>query len=117
MDVFLLTSMREQMPLTVLEAMAVGVPVIATRVGEVPYIIDDGIDGFIRDLTAPVELFVEPLRSLLCLSEQRRLGDAARRKVLERFQLKTMVQQYTDLIQEFDHGKLRRFSVVRHPKG
>ena len=34
MDVFLLTSLREQMPLTVLEAMAVEIPVISTRVGE-----------------------------------------------------------------------------------
>jgi len=102
MDVFLLTSLREQMPLTVLEAMGVGMPVIATRVGEIPYIINDGIDGFIRDVAAPVDLFVQPLRSLLCSAKQKRLGDAARKKVVERFQLKTMVQQYSDLIQEFD---------------
>jgi glycosyltransferase involved in cell wall biosynthesis len=102
MDVFLLTSLREQMPLTVLEAMGVGMPVIATRVGEIPYIIDDGIDGFIRDLNASIETFVRPLRSLLCSAKQKRLGDAARKKVVERFQLKTMVQQYSDLIQEFD---------------
>jgi L-malate glycosyltransferase len=104
MDVFLLTSLREQMPLTVLEAMGVGVPVIATRVGELPYMLNDGTDGFIRDLTAPVEQFVQPLRSLLCSARRRRMGDAARKKVVERYQLKTMVQQYTDLIQEFDNG-------------
>jgi L-malate glycosyltransferase len=102
MDVLVLTSLREQMPLSVLEAMGVGVPVIATRVGELPYIIDDGIDGFIRDLTAPVDLFVQPLRSLLCSSQRKRLGDAARKKVIEQFQLKSMVQHYTELIQEFD---------------
>jgi sugar transferase (PEP-CTERM/EpsH1 system associated) len=104
MDVFLLTSLREQMPLTVLEAMAVGVPVIATRVGELPYMVNDGTDGFIRDLTAPVEQFVQPLHSLLCSARRTRMGDAARKKVIQHFQLKTMVQQYTDLIQEFDHG-------------
>lgn len=102
MDVFLLTSLCEQMPLTVLEAMGVGMPVIATRVGELPYIIDDGIAGFIRDRNAPIEAFVQPLRSLLCASQRKRLGDAARKKVIEQFQLKTMVQNYTEVIQEFD---------------
>ena len=101
MDVFLLTSLREQMPLTVLEAMAVGIPVIATRVGELPYIIDDGADGFSQELTAPVELFVKALRSLLCSSERKRLGDAARKKVAQHFQLRTMLQHYTNMIQEF----------------
>jgi glycosyltransferase involved in cell wall biosynthesis len=36
LDVFLLTSFREQMPMAVLEAMSVGKPVISSRVGEVP---------------------------------------------------------------------------------
>jgi glycosyltransferase involved in cell wall biosynthesis len=102
MDVFLLTSLREQMPLTVLEAMAVGVPVIATRVGELPYIIDDGNDGFIRDLNASIETFVHPLRSLLCSSQRKRLSDAARKKVIEQFQLETMIERYANIIQVFD---------------
>jgi L-malate glycosyltransferase len=106
MDVFLLTSVREQMPLTVLEAMAVGIPVIATRVGDLPYIIDDGIDGFIRDVDAPIESFIQPLRSLLCSSERKRLGDAARKKVIEQFQLKTMLERYINIIQEFDPRRI-----------
>jgi glycosyltransferase involved in cell wall biosynthesis len=104
MDVFLLTSLREQMPLTVLEAMAVGMPVITTRVGEIPFLIDEGIDGFVRDLNAPVKAFVQPLHLLLCSSRQQRLGEAARNKITEHFQLTTMVQHYTDLIQGFVLG-------------
>jgi len=100
MDVFLLTSLREQMPLTVLEVMGAGVPVITTRVGELPYIIDDGIDGFIRDVNAPVEAFVQPLQSL-CVSRRKKLGKAARQKVVEQFQLSTMVKEYTELIKEY----------------
>ena len=101
MDVFLLTSLREQMPLTILEAMAVSVPVIATRVGEVPYIINDGNDGFIRDHNKSIETFVQPLRSLLCSSERQRLSSAARKKVMDQFQLKNMVERYKDLVREF----------------
>jgi glycosyltransferase involved in cell wall biosynthesis len=102
MDVFLLTSLREQMPLTVLEAMAVGLPVISTRVGEVPYIIDEGEDGFIRDRKPLAEAFEQPLRSLLDSSRQRAMGLAARKKVLTRFQQNMMVKQYAQVIQGFE---------------
>ena len=64
MDMFLLTSLREQMPMTVLEAMAVGIPVVATRVGEIPGIIDDGVDGFVVELDAPIKVFVGALDEL-----------------------------------------------------
>ena len=102
MDTFLLTSLREQMPLTILEAMAVGLPIIATRVGELPFIIEDGVNGFLRDVNASAEQFVEPLRSLLCYSTHRRLAEAARRKVAQQFPIKTMLGQYADLIREAD---------------
>jgi L-malate glycosyltransferase len=101
MDTFLLTSLREQMPLTILEAMGVGIPVVATRVGEIPYIIDDGADGFVRDLKAPVEAFVQPLRILACSFQRRKMGEAARKKVLAHFQQEPMVQNYLKVIQEF----------------
>jgi glycosyltransferase involved in cell wall biosynthesis len=101
MDTFLLTSLREQMPLTILEAMGVGIPVVATRVGEIPYIIDDGADGFVRDLKAPVEAFVQPLRILSCSFQRRKMGGAARKKVLAHFQQEPMVQNYLKVIQEF----------------
>lgn len=99
MDVFALTSVSEQMPLTVLEAMGVGLPVITTRVGELPYIIEDGSDGFIRDLTSPTEAFVQPLYSLLCSLHRKQIGDAARKKIVQQFQLKKMIQDYNQLIQ------------------
>lgn len=101
MDVFLLTSLREQMPLTILEAMGVGIPVVATKVGEIPYIIEDGTDGFIQDLNAPVKAFVQPLQSLSCLSQRKIMGEAARRKILTHFGREIMVQNYMNVIQEF----------------
>jgi glycosyltransferase involved in cell wall biosynthesis len=100
MDVFVLTSLREQMPLTVLEAMAVGIPVVATGVGEIPYMIDDGKDGFVRDPNAPVDAFVEPLRSLFCPSQRKRMANAARQKALDRLNHQAMLQDYMSLIDE-----------------
>ena len=99
MDVFLLTSLREQMPMTILEAMAVGVPVIATRVGEIPHMIDDGVNGFVHCLNDPVETFVQPLLSLLSPTYRKRIGEAARQKIVDSFQQETMVQRYQAMIE------------------
>jgi sugar transferase (PEP-CTERM/EpsH1 system associated) len=47
MDIFVLPSLKEAMPIALLEAMAMRLPVIATTVGGVPEIVDDGKTGFL----------------------------------------------------------------------
>jgi glycosyltransferase involved in cell wall biosynthesis len=49
MDVLVLSSFREGLPNVLLEAMAVGVPVVATRVAGVPRLIEDGVNGLLVD--------------------------------------------------------------------
>jgi sugar transferase (PEP-CTERM/EpsH1 system associated) len=100
MDVFVLTSLREQMPMTVLEAMAVGIPLVATHVGEIPYIIDDGINGFVRDVNAPVGAFAQPILDLLCQTRRGGMGSAARQKIIHCFQQELMVRQYKAVLQD-----------------
>jgi sugar transferase (PEP-CTERM/EpsH1 system associated) len=100
MDIFLLTSLREQMPMTVLEAMAVGIPVVATNVGEIPNIIDHGVNGFVLDVDAPIEPFVEVLFTLLCPVRRKGVADAARQKIIDHFRERVMVQQYETVLQE-----------------
>jgi L-malate glycosyltransferase len=46
-DLFLLPSIQESFGLAALEAMACGVPVVASRVGGLPEIIEDGVTGFV----------------------------------------------------------------------
>ena len=46
-DIFVLPSLKEGFPFALIEAMSAKVPVIATRVGAVPEIIDNGKNGFI----------------------------------------------------------------------
>ena len=85
--------------MTILEAMSVGIPVVATRVGEIPYIIDHGINGFALDLHAPVEAFVESLRALFHAECRETMGNSARQKVVDHFQEHAMVQSYATVIQ------------------
>jgi glycosyltransferase involved in cell wall biosynthesis len=87
------------MPMTVLEAMAVGIPVVATRVGEIPYIIEHGINGFVLNVDAPIEAFVELLHELLDAERREKFGENARQKVVDCCQEDAMVQRYKTIIQ------------------
>jgi glycosyltransferase involved in cell wall biosynthesis len=64
LDILLVTSLSEGLPLSILEAMATGVPVIASRVGGVSEVVDDGRDGFLCDIDRPAE-FVDRIMELL----------------------------------------------------
>lgn len=94
-DVFTLPSRTEGLPLVVPEAMSVGLPVVATAVGGLPNVLDDGVTG----LLVPVEQ--EPLaRALLSLRDPVRaaaMGRAARQAAHERFGAERMVDRYLEL--------------------
>ncbi len=63
-DAFCLSSSHEGMPMTILEAMSIGLPTIATPVGGIPDIIDEGMNGYIsNDLS--VSAYVDVLKSFL----------------------------------------------------
>jgi glycosyltransferase involved in cell wall biosynthesis len=91
-DVFVLASDWEGNPLSVMEAMASGLPVIATAVGGVPELI--GNDGILVD-PGDCSRFAENMKELLQDHERRLvLGNAARKRALDRFRVEQMVQAY-----------------------
>jgi glycosyltransferase involved in cell wall biosynthesis len=84
-DVFVLASRDEEMPLVVLEAMAMGLPVLATSVGGVPEMIRDNVDGLLLHERDADALASRLFRLASDNSERIRLGRAAAMTVARRF--------------------------------
>ncbi|HWB09121.1 MAG TPA: glycosyltransferase [Pirellulales bacterium] len=98
-DVLLLTSHMEANPVSILEALACGKPVVATRVGSIPESVHDGKNGY---LVAPgdEEALASRVLDLFAAPDlARRLGLAGREAVVERWSLARMVAGYEELIE------------------
>ena len=94
MDVFVLPSLGEGISNTVLEAMACGLPVIATRVGGNPELVDDGESGILVPVADDSALASAIERVLTHTSQRTGMGEKASRKVLERFDWTNTVGRY-----------------------
>ena len=100
-DVSVLSSTDvETLPLAFLESMASGLPLVATRVGGVPDLIEDGVNGFLTEPRDPRSLADAMLRVLADRAVAERMGSASRRIVIERFHVDQMVRDYEDLFAE-----------------
>jgi N,N'-diacetylbacillosaminyl-diphospho-undecaprenol alpha-1,3-N-acetylgalactosaminyltransferase len=99
-DVFVLPSYREGTPVTVLEAMAMGLPVVATDVAGCREAVVSGETGF---LVPPrnVDELVGAIRKLVeDPALRRRMGQAGRARVVQHFAVERIVEQYLDLYVE-----------------
>ena len=95
--VFCLPSWWEAMPLSILEAMAAGLPVVATKVGDVPQIVVDGETGLLVEPRRP-DLLAAALESLLIDPERRvAMGAAGRGRVERHFSLAESHRRIADL--------------------
>jgi glycosyltransferase involved in cell wall biosynthesis len=99
LDVYMNTSIHEGIPMSILEAMAHGVPVIAPQVGGIVEIIDDGVDGFLVSGRKPQDFAAICIR-LQDLELRKRMGQAARDKVKRLFSAEQMAHQYHRLYQK-----------------
>jgi len=98
-DIYLLTSFSEGTSMTLLEAMSLGVAVVATEVGGNPEIITDGQTGCLVP-SDDLDALVDVLQGLLSQPEKlSQLGLAAKEAFRERFSVATMVGHYMDLYQ------------------
>ncbi len=90
-DAFLLPSVNEGTPVSAIESLASGTPVVANRVGGVPDVVRDGVDGFLVE-AGDVEGAAERLARLAGDPALRaRLGEAGRGRVLRRYSVARLV--------------------------
>lgn len=90
------SSRIESFGLTIAEAMACGTPVWAPYVGGIPELCEDGVTGYLYDLENKDEA-VEKLASMMEDEVKRKkMGIAARKRVLENFSIDIIIKQYED---------------------
>jgi len=99
-DVFVRPSLTEGMPLTVLEAMACGVPVIASRVGGTPELITDGENGFLIDPKSVSQLRDCLLRLIKDEKLRRRVGSKGRAYVEEHHSWREVAARMSTLYEQ-----------------
>jgi glycosyltransferase involved in cell wall biosynthesis len=96
-DLSVLVSLREGLPLSLLESAAAGLPAVATSVGGTPEVVEHGVEGLLVPPRDPDSL-ADALLTLLRDPDRRRsMGDAARRAVERKFDIRVVTEKIEDL--------------------
>ena len=98
LDVLVHPSETENCPRSVLEAQASGVPVVGFRVGGMPEMVADAKTGLLVEPFDTAAMAKAVVRLLTDPDERRRMGQAARQRILRDFDLATNVSRMIDLV-------------------
>jgi glycosyltransferase involved in cell wall biosynthesis len=112
LDLFVLSSLREGLPNVVLEAMAMEVPVLATRVAGVPRLIRDGANGALVEPGSVEGLAGGMARLLADVEARARLASAGRRTVVEHYSFSARMQKVRAV-----YDRLLARNGSDHPQG
>ncbi len=104
MDAFVLSSYSEGLSITLLEAMAASLPVVATRVGGNAEIVQDGVSGLLVEPRNAEALAAGMIFVLERPGEARRMGVAGRARVEAEFSERAMVDRYAGVYDELLAG-------------
>ncbi len=116
-DLVALTSHNEAAPVSILEALAVGVPVVAANVGSVSETVIDGETGRLFP-AGDLDAYVAAAFDVLADDQARtRMAGAGRRLVVERWSLAAMVRGYEQLIETIYKSKQPAASALPFPPG
>jgi len=104
MDVYALSSSFEGLPLSILEAMAAGKPIVSTKVGGIPDVITDGEEGLLVEANNSKSLAAALDRMLTDLNAANLMGAKARKKAVANYSAEAIVKRleevYTTLLGE-----------------
>ena len=99
-DLFLLPSLQESFGLSALEAMACGVPVVASNVGGLPEVVTDGVTGFLHPPDQVTRMAESAIRILSDPALHARMAAEGVRLAMERFSANRIVPQYEALYEQ-----------------
>ena len=104
-DVAVSASLSEGLPNAVMEAMAAGAPVVATSVGGTAELVIDGATGFLAPPTDADALARRILDALLDPEQSARMAAQGRRRILDLFSMRRMVESVEQLYAEMEEPK------------
>lgn len=99
-DLFLLPSEQESFGLVALEAMSSGVPVVASRVGGLPELVEEGKTGFLRPMGDVQGMLEASLEILSNRPRRRNMGEAARERAIQRFRPEVILPKYLEVYEK-----------------
>lgn len=100
-DCFILFSKEEGLPISIIEAMSVGLPIIASDVDGIPEQVEDGKNGYLVSLS-PIKLRDSIRKILDNRNLLPKMGKESYSLFLQKFTVEAMVKSYVDLFKEFD---------------
>ena len=103
-DVFVLPSLSEGLSMALLEAMAAGKPVVATKVGGNSELVIDGDTGFLIDAESPESISNRVVQVLRDKARAAHMGDRGRRRVHDKFSFRAMVDRYQSYYEQATGG-------------
>lgn len=92
-DAFVLPSLSENLPNTIMEAMACGTPCVGFNVGGIPEMVDHKVNGYLAKYKDAEDL-AEGIRYVLNEENHKRLSECARQKIIDCYSEKTVAEQY-----------------------
>jgi len=115
-DLAVNSSFTEGLPVVVLEALAAGVPVVATAVGGTPEVIDNGKHGFLVPAGDPAALAHGIWDALSDEKRRKSMGERGRQRVQAEFTFATQAQQYQHLFARLIGKRTAERSAARRPR-
>jgi len=97
MDIFVMSSLTEGTPISIMEAMSMKLPVVASRVGGIPELIHEGETGLLVNSDNPDEITDAVLNLLKSSKTRRKMGVRAREVVKKKFSVEDCVKGHEKL--------------------
>lgn len=97
MDLFILPSLEENLPLVIQEAMSCGIPVVAFNTGGISDLIDHNINGYLAEYKNSHDLSNGIMELIVDSNKYKKISDSAREKILNNYSYPVIAKKYIEI--------------------